>query len=350
VVRVADARGKALGTFFYNPHSLIAARLLSRDSEAAIGEDFLRARIEAAIALRARFFETRHHRLVHAEADGLPGLIIDRYDDVFAVQANTAGMDRLLPELTEVLADLGPRAIVAKNDSPARKQEGLLETVGLLAGRLDGPASVEEGGVSFSVDLLGGQKTGWFYDQRFNRDAVAALAHDATVLDAYCHTGAFGLRAARAGAARVTLLDRSAHALALASETAAANGLEATTLLGEVFDELARLGGRAEKFDLVIADPPAFVKARKDFDAGIRGYGKLASLAAPLVARGGFLFIASCSHHCPVDVFAQQIAWGLQRAGRAGRILRSAGAGPDHPVHPMLPESAYLKGLLLQLD
>lgn len=350
VVRVADARGKPLGAFMYNPHSLIAARLLSRDPDAAIDADFLRARIHAAIGLRGKFFATRFHRLMHAEADGLPGLVIDRYDDVFAVQANTAGMDRLLPQLTEVLADLGPRAIVAKNDSPARQQEGLLETVGLLAGRLDGPAAVEEGGVTFSVDLLGGQKTGWFFDQRFNRDAVAALAHDATVLDAYCHTGAFGLRCAKAGAARVTLLDRSEHALALAAETAAANRLDATTLRADVFDELARLGGASEKFDIVVCDPPAFVKSKKDFDAGVRGYGKLARLAALLVARGGFLFIASCSHHCPVEVFAQQVAWGISRAGRTGRVVRAAGAGPDHPVHPMLPESAYLKSLLLQLD
>ncbi len=350
VVRVADARGKPLGTFMYNPHSLIAARLLSRDPDAAIGVAFLRDRIVAAVALREKFFAARWHRLVHAEADGLPGLVIDRYDDVFAVQANTAGMDRLLPELTEVLADLGPRAIVARNDSPARRQEGLLDTVGLLAGRLDGPARVEEGGVTFSVDLLGGQKTGWFFDQRCNRDAVAALAHDATVLDAYCHTGAFGLRCAKAGASRVTLLDRSEHALALAAETAAANGLTAQPLRGEVFDELARLGGAAQKFDVVVCDPPAFVKSKKDFDAGVRGYGKLARLAAPLVARGKFLFIASCSHHCPADEFAQQVAWGLSRAGRSGRILRASGAGPDHPVHPMLPESAYLKSLLLQLD
>jgi 23S rRNA (cytosine1962-C5)-methyltransferase len=351
LVRLTDARGATLGTWMFNPHSLIAARRLSPDPGAAIDAAFLGHRLQAAAALRGKFFDTPFHRLVHAEADGLPGLIVDRYGDILAVQANSSGMDRLLPDLVEALAGFRPRAVVAKNDSSARALEGLEEHVGLLAGALDAPARVEEGGVTFEVDLLGGQKTGWFFDQRFNRDAVARLAAGARVLDCYTHTGAFALRCAREGAAAVTGIDRSAPALALAEATARANGLSAGFVREEAFAALERLGEAGARFDIVVCDPPAFVKTRKDLDAGVRGYGKLSRLAAPLVAPGGFLFIASCSHHVPAETFAEQVAWGLGRAGRgAGRILRAVGAGPDHPVHPMLPEGAYLKSLLLQLD
>lgn len=350
LVRLADGRGGSLGTWMFNPRSLIAARRLSPDPAAAIDAAFLGHRLRAAAALRGHFFDAPFHRLVHAEADGLPGLIIDRYGDVLAVQANSAGAELLTPALLEAVTDFTPRAVVARNDAAVRALEGLPEQVGLLAGRLDGPARVEEGGVTFQVDLLGGQKTGWFFDQRFHRDAVAQLAHGARVLDCYTHTGAFALRCARAGAAEVTAIDRSEPALALAEETARMNGLAARFERAEVFAALERLGAAGERFDIVVCDPPAFVKAKKDFDAGLRGYGKLARLAAPLVGRGGFLFMASCSHHVGPEDFSRQVAWGIGRAGREGRILRSAGAGPDHPVHPLLPESAYLKGVLLQLD
>jgi 23S rRNA (cytosine1962-C5)-methyltransferase len=350
LARLADARGASFGTWMFNPRSLIAARRLSPDADATIDAAFLGHRLAAAAALRAKFFATPHHRLVHAEADGLPGLVIDRYDDVFAVQANSAGMDALMPALLEALAAFRPRAVVAKNDSAVRALEGLAEQVALLAGTLDAPARVEEASVTFQVDLLGGQKTGWFFDQRGNRDAVAALAHGARVLDCYTHTGAFALRCAQAGAASVVAIDRSAPALALAEATARANGLAATFVREEAFAALERLGAEGAGFDIVVCDPPAFVKVRKDFDAGVRGYGKLSRLAAPLVAPGGFLFMASCSHHVPAESFAEQVAWGLSRAGRGGRVLRAAGAGPDHPVHPHLPEGAYLKSLLLQLD
>jgi len=350
LVRLTDARGGSLGTWMFNPRSLIAARRLSRDPDARIDAAFLGRRLAAAAALRERFFDTPYFRLVHAEADGLPSLVIDRYADVLAVQANSAGIDRLLPELTDALAALAPRALVARNDADVRQHEGLEKEVRLVAGRLDEPAHVEEGGVTFRVDLLGGQKTGWFFDQRFNRDAVAALTHGARVLDCYTHTGAFALRCARAGAALVTAIDRSEPALALAAATARANGLDVDFVREEAFTALERLGAARESFDVVVCDPPAFVKAKKDFSAGVRGYSKLARLATPLVARGGFLFIASCSHHVGTEEFSRQVAWGISRAGREGRILRSSGAGPDHPVHPLLPESAYLKALLLQLD
>jgi 23S rRNA (cytosine1962-C5)-methyltransferase len=202
------------------------------------------------------------------------------------------------------------------------------------------------------VDLLGGQKTGWFYDQRENRDRVARLASGATVLDVFCHTGGFGLRCAAAGAARVMLLDSSAPALARAAETAAANGLSARVEArrAEALEALERMGATGEeRFGIVVADPPAFAKSRKDHPAALRGYAKLARLAAALVAPGGFLFLASCSHHVSAGEFADAAVHGIGRARREARILFQGGAGPDHPVHPMLPESAYLKAMLFHL-
>ena len=349
VVALLDDRGGALGAFMFNPHSLIAARLLDRAPDASIDQAWVSARLAACVALRARVAPGPFHRLVHAEADGMPGLIVDRYGDTAVLQANSAGMDRLLPEIVAGLCALLPlTAIVGRNDSTARAHEHLPSSVELLFGA-DPTAAVDEGGVRFPVDPLAGQKTGWFFDQRPNRDRVAALARDATVLDVCCHTGAFGLRCAAAGAARVTLLDSSAAALDQARRAAEVNRLDGVNYLrDDAFDALERLA--AERFDIVICDPPAFAKSRKDSEAGLRAYGKLARLAAAIVSRGGFLFTASCSHHAPADQWANQIAHGLLRAGRDGRIVWSGGAGPDHPVHPHLPESAYLKAQLIQLD
>lgn len=353
VVRLEAAGGRPEGAFMFNPRSLIAARRLSRDPEAAIDRDFIAARLERAGALRALLFPAPFHRLCHAEGDGLPGLVIDRYGDVLVVSHNTAGMAALEAEILDALSGLyAPVAVVARDDSPARALEGLPERVALLAGGVPERVVVEEGGVTFPVDPLGGQKTGWFYDQRFNRDAVATLARGGRVLDVYCHTGAFGLRCAAEGAAHVTLADRSEPALALAAETARANGLAERVEIqrAEAFGLLERLTGEGARFDLVVCDPPAFAKSRKDHGPALKGYEKLARLAASVVAHGGFLFLASCSHHVSAEEFATCVARGLARAGREGRVLRSAGAGPDHPVHPHLPESAYLKSELLQLD
>ncbi|KGM31310.1 class I SAM-dependent rRNA methyltransferase, partial [Inquilinus limosus] len=292
-------------------------------------------------------------RLVHAEADGLPGLIIDRYGDVLVMQSNTALMDRLEGALCDALEDLlKPRAIVLRNDSAVRGLEGLAEEVRVARGAVDGPIAVEENGARFEADPLGGQKTGWFFDQRDNRAFVAKLARGRRLLDVYTHTGGFGIQAALAGAEAVTLVDRSAPSLELAAKAAAANGVadRVTTARGEAFAELERRGGEGERWPVVVVDPPAFVKSKKDLAAGARGYAKLARLAARITERGGFLCAFSCSHHVDPDLFAEQVARGLVDAGRTGRILRQSGAGPDHPVHPLLPESAYLKGIVLQLD
>jgi 23S rRNA (cytosine1962-C5)-methyltransferase len=349
LVRLEGDDGTRFGTFMFNPHSLIAARLLDRDPAAEIGADWLRTRLREAIALRQQVCDTAFHRLVHAEADRLPGLVIDRYDDVAVLQANTAGMDRLTPLIVEALTGLLPlRAVVARNDSGMRRQEGLAESVGLLFGT-DARAEVAEGGVRFPVDPPGGQKTGWFFDQRPNRDRVAGLAEGARVLDVFSHVGAFGLRCAVAGACDVTLVDSSAPALAQAEQAAALNGVAERVHIrrDDAFEAMTSLVG--ERFDIVVCDPPAFARSRKDTDTGLRAYGRMARLAASLVASGGFLFVASCSYHAPLEAWSAQIALGLHRARREGRIVFAGGAGPDHPVHPQLPETGYLKAQLIQL-
>ncbi len=350
LVRLEGDDGVQFGTFFYNPGSLIAARRLDPDPEARIDAGWFARRLAEAINLRGRFFDTPFYRLVHAEADRLPGLIVDRFGSFAVVQANAAGMDRQLQEIVAALqAALPLVGILARNDSSARRLEGLDQEVRMLSGAVPQDVIVEEGGVSFPVDPLGGQKTGWFYDQRENRGRVAALAGGAHVLDVYCHTGGFGMRAAAAGAAHVVLVDTSAPALALAERAALRNELHVELRRGEAFAAMAELLAAGERFDIVVCDPPPFIPTRKDQTSGLRGYERMARLAARLVAPEGFLFVASCSHHASAEAFGAAIAQGLARAGRSGRIVHAGGAGPDHPTHPHLPESAYLKALLIQL-
>jgi 23S rRNA (cytosine1962-C5)-methyltransferase len=224
--------------------------------------------------------------------------------------------------------------------------------VRVAKGEMNGPIEVRENGARFLADLSAGQKTGWFFDQRDNRAFMAGLAKGRRVLDVYSYTGGFGIQAAVAGAAQVLACDRSEQALALAEKAAGLNGAAGSMkfVRAEAFAEMEKLVGQGERFGTVICDPPAFVKSQKDLQTGSRGYRKLAKLGASLVEPGGTLFIASCSHNMPVDRFAEEVAHGLGQARRTGRILRSAGAAPDHPVHPMLPESAYLKAQVLQLD
>ena len=353
-VRLVSANGEFLAIAGFNPRTLIAARVLARVAEPPPMRALLAGRLRAALALRERLHPGGFYRLVHAEADGLPGVVVDRYGDVLSVQLNAALAEAMREDLLAALDEvLSPRRVVLRNDSPSRALEGLALVVEEARGGAgDGPVELRENGARFLADLGEGQKTGWFFDQRENRARVAALADGARVLDAYCYAGGFGVLAACRGASEVVLLDRSERALALATAAAALNGVEARcrALRGEAFAELERMAAAGERFDVVVADPPAFVKSRKDIGPGARGYRKLARLSAALVAPGGFLFAASCSHHVGPELFAEQVARGLDDAGRGGRILASTGAGADHPVHPHLPESAYLKGQLLQLD
>ncbi|MGE3784520.1 MAG: class I SAM-dependent rRNA methyltransferase, partial [Alphaproteobacteria bacterium] len=287
-LRRSDER--PFGVALFNPHALIAARLLDRDANRTIATRFFSRRIERALRIRERLYAAPCYRLVHAEADGLPGLVVDRFGAVLVVQTNAAGMELLLPPVTEALgALLSPEAIVLRNDSPARNLEGLPLYSRVAHGAVDGPVMLDENGVGFLADVLGGQKTGWFYDQRDNRDFVAALAGGARLLDLYCYSGGFAVTAAARGAESVLGIDRSEAALTLAESSARLNGAadRCTFRRGEVFAEAAALAGSGERFDIVVADPPPFARSKRDLPAALRGYRKLARLAAQLSAPGG---------------------------------------------------------------
>ena len=353
IVTLTDAYERPLGTAMFNPRPLISARVLDRNAAAEINSDWLAARFVDASALRDRMFEQPYYRLVHAEADGLPGLIVDRYGDTCVVQLNTAGMNLLAKEIVTALQQtLSPSGIVLQRDGSARRMEGLEDVAPDIIGDLPIPARVLENGVEFLADLSTGQKTGWFFDHRENRARAASLSAGQRVLDVYSYLGGFGLTAAAAGASDVLCIDRSGPALEIAARAAEEAGYASICRFekSEAFSALERLSKEGRRFGIVIADPPAFVKSRKDLKPGARGYRKLARLSSTLVEPRGILCIASCSHHMDAASFAEQVQRGMRESGRSGRILHNSGAGPDHPVHPNLPESAYMTCLFLQLD
>ncbi len=352
-VTLVDASGAPAGTALFNPKPLISARMMTPEPDAVLNTDWIAARFERALALRERLFDAPWYRLIHAEADGMPGLIVDRYGDICALQLNTAGMDRLADGIVTALRrTVSPKGIVIQRDGAARRLEGLEDAPVEILGDVPSPAPVMENGMPFLADLAGGQKTGWFFDHRENRARSALLAKGRTVLDCYSYLGGFGLQAAAAGASNVLCVDRSQSALDLSRQAAeeAGFGDRVKFQKSEAFGALEILAGEGRRFGIVVADPPAFVKTKKDLKPGARGYRKLARLAATLVEPDGFLVIASCSHHVDAPLFSEQVRRGLLDSGRSGRILHAGGAGPDHPVHPALPESAYLKCLFLQLD
>lgn len=353
LVRVETAEGKPLGAATFNVHALIAARLYDRDPAAGLDADWFAHRLRRALKLRETFFQKPLYRLVHAEGDGLPGFVVDRFGAVCVVQANTAGAERLLPAFTEALdRTLGPQAVVLRNDGAGRALEGLKDEIKVLSGSVAGPIEIEDRGARFPIDVLGGQKTGWYLDIAEARGRVARLAQGARILDLYCHTGAFSVICGRAGARSARGFDSSAKALALAEKAAALNGLAERVRFerADAFEALAAIETKRERYDVVVADPPSFVKSKKDLGPGARAYRKLARLSAGAVESGGFLFIASCSHNMTPEMLAGEVAAGLAAAARTGRVVMSGGAGPDHPVHPQLAETAYLKWLLLQID
>jgi 23S rRNA (cytosine1962-C5)-methyltransferase len=346
-VELAAEDGTLIGAGYFNLKSLIAVRLLGAP-RTAFDEGFFADRLRHAVALRDAFFSEPYYRLVHAEGDLLPGLVVDRFGDTVVVQITTAGMELLTDTFLSALdSAIAPACIILRNDTPARTLESLESYVRVAKGDVPSRLTIKENGALYLADPQAGQKSGWYYDQRDNRRFIAELARGKRVLDAYCYSGGFGVLAAVQGAAHVTGLDSSAPALDLAHAAAQANTVDArcTFRKAEVFAELERLAQTSERFDVVIADPPPFAPSRKDIETGARAYRKLARLAASLVARGGYLMLASCSHNMSADRFALECAAGIGRSGRSARLIRQAGAGPDHPVHPMLPETAYLKAL-----
>lgn len=351
IVNVQGDDGINFGTGYFNAASLISIRILAAKPDTDIDAGFFVATLARALLRREALYDAPYYRLVHAEGDGLPGLAIDRFGDLCSVQVTTAGMEKLTPTLIEALDRvIGPHTVILRNDTPSRSLEGLVSYVRTAKGEMPQRISLLENGVRYFADIAGGQKTGWYFDQRDNHAFMAKLAKGRSVLDAYCYAGGFGLAAAKNGATEVIGIDSSQGALALAQEAAAANSVSAKFVKADVFEELERLSANNEKFDVVIADPPPFVKSRKDIEPGAKAYRKLARLAASVTAPNGFLLLASCSHNISMDRFALECAIGINRANRTGALIHQSGAGADHPVHPMLPETAYLKALVYALD
>jgi len=351
LIELASNDGALLGTGYFNPKSLIAVRLLA-PPKTDIDARFFGKKFARALKLREHFYVSPFYRLIHAEGDGLPGLIVDRFGEVCVVQIATAGMERLRDCVLDALETaIAPAVVILRNDVPARALEGLESYVRAVKGDAPKRISIAENGLIYFADPQAGQKSGWYYDQRENRLYMASL-QAARVLDAYCYSGGFAVLAAAKGAGTVLGLDSSEPALGLAAEAAAANGVASNCrfVRCDVFEELARLAEIRERFDMVICDPPPFAPSRKDLEVAARAYRKLARLAASLVAPGGFLMLASCSYNMSAERFAGECAAGIIRAGRKASLIRQAGAGPDHPVHPMLPESAYLKTLIYAVE
>jgi 23S rRNA (cytosine1962-C5)-methyltransferase len=351
-VALASDDGSLIGIGYFNPKSLIAVRLLG-PPDVEINTSFIRSRLERALKLRTQFYAAPFYRLIHAEGDALPGLVVDRFVDALVVQVTTAGMERLTDDVLAALDEtMAPACVILRNDTPARTLEGLPHYIRVARGEAPARLSVEENGARYFADPQEGQKSGWYYDQRDNRRFMAELASGKTCLDVYSYSGGFGILAAVKGASQSVLIDSSEPALQLAREAAETDGViqRCRFVKAEAFAELERLATQRQSFDTVICDPPPFAPSRKDVEAGARAYRKLARLAASVVAPGGFLLLASCSYNVSPERFAAECAAGIHRAGRRAALIRQAGAGPDHPVHPLLPETAYLKALVFALD
>lgn len=348
-----DTERRALALVTVNPLSKIVARVLDPDPGAAIDRAWFTARLRHALALRERLYPAPFYRLVHAEADGLPGVVIDRFGDAAVIQPNAAWAEAMLDDLAAALTGLtGVMTLVKNGTGRARALEGLAEETVVLTGALDGPVPVPMNGATYMADLTGGQKTGLFFDQRPNHAFAAALARGGRVLDVFAHVGGFALAALAAGAESALCVDSSAPALDLAQKGAEASGQGARlqTRRGDAFAQLETLAAEGAQFDLVVCDPPAFAPNRQALDAGLRAYERVARMAAPLVAPGGFLGLCSCSHAADLAAFRAACGRGIGRAGRRAQLIHTGFAGPDHPQLPQLAESGYLKALFFRLD
>lgn len=348
-----DGERRPLGLVTVNVKSKIIARMLDRDPAALVDEGWFASRIARALSLRERLYDAPYYRLIHAEADGLPGVVIDRFGDAAVVQPNAAWAETHLEALVAALMKVtGVTRVVKNGTGRARGLEGLAEETALLAGRIDAPIPVPMNGATYMADVMGGQKTGLFYDQRPNHAFAARLARGARVLDVFSHVGGFALAALAGGAESALSVDASAAALSLAGQGAEASGFGArfATRQGDAFEVLEALGAEGARFDLVICDPPAFAPAKPALEAGLRAYERIARLAAPLVAPGGYLVLCSCSHAADLQAFRNASARGIGRGGRRGQLLHTGFAGPDHPMLPQLAESGYLKSLFFRLD
>jgi len=345
-VQIIANDGKPIGNGYVNPHSLICARLVSRSTKYVLDKSLLVHRINIALSLRERLFDKPFYRLVYGESDGLPGLVVDRFGEVLVVQLNTAGMERVKQEVVEALDKvLKPRAILWRNDSSARAMDGLASYVEPALGEVPEVVEIEENGTRFEVPLLAGQKTGWFYDHRMNRARVQQLAHGMRVLDVFSYIGGWGIEAAVSGAREVVCIDSSAKALDQVERNAALNGVSERVqgIEGDAFEALKALRAEREQFDMVIVDPPAFIKRKKDVKKGVEAYRRLNQAAMQLLGKDGILVSASCSYHLQRDTLRDVLQQSARHLDRSLQILEQGHQGPDHPVHPAIPETDYIK-------
>lgn len=353
VVDLLDSERGFIAKAAFNAGSKIPVRILDRNAEAEIDQAWVTLRIKRALDLRETLFDCPFYRLIHAEADGFPGVIIDRFDDHFVIQPNAAYADAMLDMFVTALTEVAGAKVILKNASGrARVLEGLDDVSRALVGRVpESPIHVPMNGATYMADLAGGQKTGLFYDQRPNHAFAAGLAKDARVLDVFSHVGGFSLAALANGAASAVAVDGSAAALELARQGAEATGVadRFETRQGDAFDVLTALGEEGAEFDVVICDPPAFASNKGALEAGLRAYERVARLAAPLVKEGGFLGLCSCSHAADLSKFRAASIRGIGRSGREGRLIYTGFAGADHPIHPYLAESGYLKSVFFAL-
>lgn len=346
LVQVKTDVGKVMGTAYINPQSLICARVLSRKGSLKCGFNFFKERLATALALREKLFAKPYYRLVYGESDGLPGLVIDRFGSVLSLQITTAGIelrkDMLISALLELLS---PYAIVLKNDNSQRQLEGLDTESYVVYGQIPEPLVIEENGATFKVDILAGQKTGWFYDHRASRAIVATLAKNQRVLDLFSYTGAWGIPAALGGATEVTCVDVSEGALALAIENAKLNRVENKMRLvrSDVFDFLKQARQEGQLYDIIVLDPPALIKRKKDFKQGYEAYRRLNQLALQVLAKNGILVSASCSFHLSAENLQEILRSSGRHIDRHLTFFSCGGQGGDHPIDPAIPETAYLK-------
>ena len=351
-VEIQAHNGKPLGTGYVNPHSLICARLMSRDPEHPWSPSLLVHRIKVALALRERLYFRPFYRLAYGEADGVPGLVVDRFDSVCVAQITTAGMERMKEGILAALVKVvKPSAVLWRNDSRVRELEGLDSYVETALGEVPERMTVAQDDACFLIPLRGGQKTGWYFDQQDNRTRLTRYVRGMRVLDAFSYIGAWGVLAATHGAREVLCVDSSATAVEYATANAGLNAVSdrLSTRQGEVFDLMKELRQARERFDVVIVDPPAFVKRKKDMEEGVRAYRRLNELAMQLLQKDGLLVSCSCSFHLPWERFSHVLLQTARHLDRSMQILERGHQSPDHPVHPAIPETDYLKTLFCRV-
>ncbi len=348
LVIVRDSFGKPVGKAYINPGALICARILSSDPKASIDTDWWTARIRRAVSLRESIYPTPHYRAVYGESDGCPGLVVDRYGDVLAAQLNTAGVIKMRESIVEALQRVtGARGMLLRSAGSVRQIEGIDEFDEPI-GDVPDVAEVHEDNAVFLAPLRKGQKTGYFFDQRDNRSRLARYVRGKRVLDMYSYIGSWGVRAAAFGAAEVTCSDSSQLALDFAEQNAKRNSAAIETQQGDALEVISNYAVQGRRFDVVIIDPPALIKRRKDVPAGQAMYERLNRLAMGVLERDGVLVSCSCSHHLEPAMLQRAILGAAKDCGRRAQILEKHAHGPDHPIHPAMPETEYLKAFFVR--